>query len=167
MGRVGPAPLPDVADAIRRSMRANRSRNTAPELALRSLLHRAGYRFRVNVRGLPGTPDLVFTARRKAIWLHGCWWHAHPGCRHATIPRTRTAFWAEKFARNRQRDAENEGRLRAMGWNTLVIWECEIKDMVAIEALIRGFLGLARHTGVRPASGAGQAGRKGGHSFIP
>lgn len=166
MSRVGSAPLPDVADAIRRSMRANRSKDTAPELALRSLLHRAGYRFRVNVRGLPGTPDLVFTARRKAIWLHGCWWHAHPGCRHATTPKTRTAFWAEKFARNRQRDAENEQRLRAMRWDTLVIWECEMKDMVTVEGLVRGFLGIARHTEARPPSGAGQAGREGGHSSI-
>jgi DNA mismatch endonuclease Vsr len=84
-----PAIWHDVSDAIRRTMQSNRGKDTAPERALRSLAHSAGYRFRKHVRGLPGTPDLVFSARRKAIWLHGCLWHSHPGCRFATVPRTR------------------------------------------------------------------------------
>src|ERR1043166_4195911 len=81
-----------------------RAKNTKPEMAVRSLAHRLGYRFRLHVRNLPGSPDLVFVSRKKAIFVHGCFWHAHPGCSVAKIPRTRGAFWSEKLQRNRERD---------------------------------------------------------------
>lgn len=145
---------PSVSEAIRRTMRANRGKNTRPEMALRSLVHRAGYRFRIHVRGLPGTPDLVFTARRKVIWLHGCFWHSHPGCRFATTPKTRAAYWIPKLSRNRQRDGEHALLLAGMGWDSLVVWECEMKNPGAVSARMRDFLGPVRHpAGVgRPAA---------------
>ena len=126
-------------------MRANRGKDTKPELALRSMLHRGGYRFRVHFRGLPGTPDVVFTARRKAVFVHGCYWHSHPGCRNATVPKTRSDYWVPKLARNRERDTDHVARLRAMGWDSLVVWECEMKDAAAIRERLRDFLGPARH----------------------
>ena len=135
----------DVSDAIRRTMQANKGKNTRPELALRSMLHRAGYRFRVHGRGLPGTPDLVFSARRKVVWLHGCFWHRHEGCRFATVPKTRTDYWIPKFARNRERDVEHAARLRQMGWRSLVVWECEMRHPDMVGARVSEFLGPPRH----------------------
>jgi DNA mismatch endonuclease (patch repair protein) len=138
-------PDPPVSTAIQKTMRGNRGKNTLPEIALRSLVHALGYRYRIHGRELPGTPDLVFTARRKVIWLHGCYWHAHPGCRFATVPKTRAAFWTEKFARNRERDAEHEVRLREMGWASLTVWECEMKDPTAVQKRVCEFLGTTCH----------------------
>jgi DNA mismatch endonuclease (patch repair protein) len=136
-----PAIWQDVSDAIRRTMQSNRSKDTAPERALRSLVHSAGYRFRKHVRGLPGTPDLVFSSRRKAVWLHGCFWHSHPGCRFATTPRTRADYWVPKLEQNRARDTQHASRLHEMGWETLVVWECEIHDVVRVRAALERFLG--------------------------
>ena len=140
-----PAGWPDVPDAVRRTMRANKGKDTKPELALRSLLHRAGYRFRIHVRDLPGTPDVVFTARRKVVCVHGCFWHAHPDCRYATVPKTRADYWIPKLERNRERDAEHAIRLRGMGWASVVVWECEMKDPVCVLERLSAFLGPSRH----------------------
>ena len=138
------AAWPDVADAVRRTMRANKGRDTIPEKSLRSAVHAAGYRFRVHVRGLPGTPDIALPARRKAVWMHGCFWHAHPGCRFATVPRTRVDYWVPKLARNRERDADHAARLLAMGWDTMVVWECEMKDVASVVHRVGRFLGPPR-----------------------
>lgn len=104
-----------------------RSRDTGPELRLRSLLHRAGFRFRLHARKLPGRPDIVLPKYRTAIFVHGCFWHRHSGCRNATTPSTRAEFWREKFERNMRRDARNRTDLEAAGWTVLTVWECELK----------------------------------------
>jgi DNA mismatch endonuclease (patch repair protein) len=126
-------------------MRGNRGKNTKPEVALRSMVHAMGYRFRIHDRSLPGTPDLVFSRRRKVIWLHGCWWHLHPGCRFVVIPKTRTEFWTRKLNRNRERDAEQETILKRLGWNCLTVWECELKDPATVQRRVAEFLGPTRH----------------------
>lgn len=140
-----PEPEPPVSAAIRKTMRGNKGKNTKPEIALRSLVHALGYRFRIHVRSLPGTPDLAFSRRRKVIWLHGCWWHLHPGCRYVVVPKTRTEFWTRKLTRNHERDTEHEASLKAMGWDYLVVWECEMKDSAAVQKRVCEFLGPPRH----------------------
>jgi DNA mismatch endonuclease (patch repair protein) len=102
-----------------------RQKNTSPELKVRQVLHALGYRFRVNRRGLPGTPDIVFLSRRKAIFIHGCFWHRHPGCRKASTPKTRTEFWNAKFDANIKRDERKTKELEREGWDVMVVWECE------------------------------------------
>lgn len=102
-----------------------RSRDTKPELRVRSLVHRLGYRFRLQVKGLVGRPDLVLPRYHTAVFVHGCYWHRHPGCRFAYQPRSRVKFWQAKFARNVERDAEVRAALEADGWRVVVIWECE------------------------------------------
>lgn len=109
-------------------MAAIPSKDTRPEMEVRARLHAAGYRFRVHAKGLPGSPDVVFTKRRAAVFVHGCFWHAHPGCPRCRIPRTRTEFWTRKLARNAERDAANEAKLRDLGWRVLVVWECEHRN---------------------------------------
>ena len=104
-----------------------RTRNTGPEMTVRRLLHTNGYRYRLHVKDLPGRPDLVFRSRRKVIFVHGCFWHRHPGCRRATLPKTRTRFWENKLESNRRRDVEVMTELRRMGWCPFVVWECETK----------------------------------------
>lgn len=104
-----------------------RSRDTAPEVRLRSLLHRAGFRFRLHGSKLPGRPDIVLTRYRAVILVHGCFWHRHQNCRNATTPGTRREFWQAKFDSNVTRDSRNEAALAAAGWNVLVVWECELK----------------------------------------
>lgn len=110
-----------------RIMRSIRSKDTGPELIVRKLVHRLGYRFRLHRRDLPGRPDLVFPGRRKVIFVHGCFWHQHPGCSRATTPKSNTAAWREKLERNQQRDIEAVNKLVKQGWSVLVIWECETK----------------------------------------
>jgi DNA mismatch endonuclease (patch repair protein) len=126
-------------------MLSNRAKNTKPELLLRSALHSMGFRFRLHGRGLPGTPDVVFAPRKKAVWLHGCFWHSHPGCRYATVPKTRSEYWIPKLARNRARDAEHTWQLHDMGWGSLVVWQCELKDMEAVRGRLKDFLGPPRY----------------------
>ena len=104
-----------------------RGRNTDPELRLRSLLHRAGFRFRLHAKQLPGSPDIVLPKYRTVVFVHGCFWHRHPGCRNATMPSTRREFWREKFDGNVSRDLRNQAALVAAGWTVLTIWECELK----------------------------------------
>lgn len=116
-------------------------KDTTPEMVVRRLVHSLGYRYRLHVRGLPSSPDLAFTARRKVILVHGCFWHRHEGCKKATTPKSNEAFWADKFDRNVQRDAENLRALHDLGWEARVIWECETKDVVDLKAKLVDFLG--------------------------
>ncbi len=117
-----------------------RQKNTAPEIVVRKLLHRLGYRFRLHRRNLPGTPDIVLPKYRKILFVHGCFWHRHLGCGKTTTPKTRTEFWEEKFRANVARDQANEQALRAAGWEPLVIWECETSDIVKLEQWLRRLL---------------------------
>jgi DNA mismatch endonuclease (patch repair protein) len=105
-----------------------RGRDTRPEIQLRSMLHRAGYRFRLHARDLPGRPDIVLPRFRTVIFVNGCFWHRHPGCRDATTPSTRPEFWKAKFDGNVERDARSQSALKASGWHVLVVWECELKS---------------------------------------
>ena len=104
-----------------------KSKDTALELIVRSQLHRAGFRFRLHVRELPGMPDIVLPKYKTAIFVHGCFWHQHSGCKKATIPKQNRDFWSAKLARNVERDEQARTRLSEMGWRVLTIWECEIK----------------------------------------
>ena len=104
-----------------------RSKNTKPELIVRSLLHRMGFRFRVNRKDLPGKPDLTLSKYRTVIFVHGCFWRRHQGCKGATTPSTRREFWEKKFTDNVARDRRNHRELRKAGWNVVVLWECEVK----------------------------------------
>ena len=125
------------------NMRQIRSKDTSPELFVRSLLHRSGYRFRLHRRDLPGKPDLVFPARRKAIFVHGCFWHQHAGCREGRIPGSRTEYLVPKLTQNRRRDEKNQALLREQGWKTKVVWECELKHPAAVRSRVVRFLGPA------------------------
>lgn len=121
--------MADTISASHRSwnMSRIRGRDTGPEIRLRSLLHRAGYRFRLHDRKLPGRPDIVLAKYRTAILVHGCFWHRHDGCSNATTPSTRRDFWQTKFDGNVARDRGNEERLIDLGWRVIVVWECELK----------------------------------------
>jgi DNA mismatch endonuclease, patch repair protein len=122
--------MADLISAERRSWNMSRikSRDTKPELLLRSMLHRMGFRFRLHVKNLPGCPDIALPKYRTAIFVHGCFWHRHSGCRNATMPSTRPKFWAEKFEGNIKRDIRNREALETLGWKVLVAWECELKS---------------------------------------
>jgi DNA mismatch endonuclease (patch repair protein) len=102
-----------------------RDKNTKPELIVRSLLHRHGFRFRLHKKKLPGKPDIVLFKYRTIVFVHGCFWHRHENCSDATVPKTRTEFWTQKFSENVKRDTENHAALRKLGWNVLIVWECE------------------------------------------
>lgn len=129
-------------EARSRIMRAIRAKDTAPELAVRRVLHAAGYRFRLHRRDLPGNPDIVLPKHRAIIFVHGCFWHQHPepGCRNAQVPRSNTAYWTPKLARTAERDREAAERLKAMGWRVLTIWECETKQTEALRQRLLQFL---------------------------
>lgn len=124
------------------NMRAIRSKDMRPELAVRSLVHKMGYRFRLHRSDLPGKPDLVFVSRRKAIFVHGCYWHGH-SCKLAHAPKSNTEYWGPKLQRNRARDRKNLRSLRRQGWTPFVIWECELKNVEASATRIRRFLDRA------------------------
>lgn len=102
-----------------------RSKDTKPELVVRSILHRNGYRFRLHKKGLPGKPDIVLAKYHTVIFVHGCFWHRHKNCPDATIPKTRTDFWSQKFSQNVERDKKVQTALRKLGWNVIIVWECE------------------------------------------
>ena len=104
-------------------------RNTGPELRLRQVLYRQGLRYRLHDKKLPGSPDLVFPRFRTVVFVHGCFWHAHNGCKYATKPSTRRKFWKEKFEANRKRDRRNYETLKKSGWRVLVVWECIFKGL--------------------------------------
>jgi len=118
-----------VSPAVRSRMMAGiGGKNTRPELVVRRALFASGYRFRLHRRDLPGAPDIVLPGRRIAIFVHGCFWHRHPGCRFATTPATRPDFWKEKFEKNVIRDSDARDALRLAGWRVLTCWECATKD---------------------------------------
>jgi DNA mismatch endonuclease, patch repair protein len=133
----------DKLSAERRSdnMRRIRSADTKPELAVRSLIHQLGYRFRLHPKDLPGKPDIVFPGRKKVIFVHGCFWHQHRGCREGRVPSSRTGYWEPKLKRNQARDTENQARLKDQGWDVLVVWECGLKDRKSLSKQLRRFLG--------------------------
>ncbi|TGP24873.1 MULTISPECIES: very short patch repair endonuclease [unclassified Mesorhizobium] len=124
--------MADTLTLLERSQRMARinGADTKPELIVRGLLWHMGYRFRLHARDLPGKPDIVFRGRKRAIFVHGCFWHRHPdpACRLARLPKSRLDFWVPKLEANRRRDVENISQLRALGWRVLLVWECRMKD---------------------------------------
>lgn len=114
--------------------------NTKPEIEVRSLLHRLGYRFRLHRRDLPGTPDIVLPGRSAVVFVHGCFWHSH-ACKRAKMPKSRKVYWAEKMEGNRRRDARKRRQLRALGWKVVVVWECELKNSDRLARKLRRVLG--------------------------
>ncbi len=122
--------MADSLSSERRSWNMSRigGRDTKPETQLRSLLHRAGYRFRLHVRDLPGRPDIVLPRYRAAIFVNGCFWHRHDACKNATTPSTRREFWQAKFDQNVSRDKRNRVALQHAGWNVITVWECELEQ---------------------------------------
>ena len=137
--------MTDILKASDRSrlMSKVRSRDTAPELVVRRLAHRLGFRFRLHRRSLPGCPDLVFPRYHAAVFVHGCFWHGHRGCRRSIRPTTNTAFWNEKLAGNAKRDHRNMKRLRGLGWRVLIVWECQTRDVDRLQRRLTAFLTLA------------------------
>jgi DNA mismatch endonuclease Vsr len=136
-------PWKDVDEGRRLIMRAIRSRKTRPEMAVRSLIHRMGYRFRLHRRDLPGSPDLVFPSRRKVISVHGCFWHHHLDrkCRNAALPKTRAEWWAAKLCANAARDAKQCSELAARAWGVMVVWECQVARSGGVARRVARFLG--------------------------
>ena len=122
------------------NMRAIRSKDMRPELAVRHLVHQMGYRYRLHKKDLPGKPDLAFVSRRKVIFVHGCFWHAHKGCKAAHVPKSNLEYWGPKLERNLTRDLKNIESLMANGWETLIIWECETKTQEELKKRILDFL---------------------------
>jgi DNA mismatch endonuclease (patch repair protein) len=119
-----------------RIMAAVKGRHTGPELAVRRLLFAQGFRYRLHVPELPGRPDIVLPRWRVAIFVHGCFWHGH-GCSKGRLPRSRQDFWADKIARNRERDRKNSRTLRRTGWRVLVVWQCELRQCALQEKMLR------------------------------
>lgn len=119
-----------------------RAKGSRPEMAVRRLVHALGYRFRLHRRDLPGTPDLVLPRHRKVIFVHGCFWHRHsdPACKLARLPKSNVEFWTDKLERNRTRDVEQQERLTALGWQNLVVWECELRQTEQVVNKVRAFL---------------------------
>jgi DNA mismatch endonuclease (patch repair protein) len=138
--------MPDRLSPDKRSenMRRIKNKHMKPEMLVRSVVHSLGYRYRLHQADLPGKPDLVFSSRRKVIMVHGCFWHGH---QKATCvdgrrqPKSNLDYWLPKLARNKARDRENEEKLISLGWSVMVIWECEIRDKLALENRVRQFLG--------------------------
>ena len=139
LDKSGPAPP---VDALRREiMRRVRSRDTGPELAVRRFLHRAGYRFRLHDRRLPGSPDLVLRRHRTVVFVHGCFWHRHRGCPRTTTPKTRREFWRTKFRANVARDAAAVRALETLGWRVVVVWECRTGSSSDLAEALKPLLG--------------------------
>ncbi|WP_083842419.1 DNA mismatch endonuclease Vsr [Bradyrhizobium sp. ORS 375] len=125
----------DIVSKKKRSamMAAVRDKNTGPELLVRRALHACGYRFRLHRRDLPGRPDVVLPKHKTVIFVHGCFWHRHTGCKKATVPKSNADFWAKKFDQNLARDARAVAALRREGWRIITAWECELPNMAAAQ----------------------------------
>jgi DNA mismatch endonuclease (patch repair protein) len=138
--------MTDIVSAEKRSamMAGIRSKNTRPELIVRSVAHGLGLRYRLHRGDLPGSPDLVLPKHRTAVFVQGCFWHRHAGCKLAYTPKSNLAFWNKKFERNVARDADSEERLRHLGWRVLKIWECETRHPENVALHLRKFFGLRR-----------------------
>lgn len=126
-----------------------RGSDTAPERAVRSILHRLGLRFSLRRKELPGKPDIVLPARGAAVFVHGCFWHQHPGCRLAVMPQTRREFWTQKLSRNVARDDENVRALKQMGWKVVTVWECELAAPERVASRLGRLLGATKGTTAR------------------
>lgn len=135
--------MTDIVNAAKRSeiMSRIKGRNTTPELVVRRIAHRLGFRFRLHRRDLPGSPDMVFPRYRTVVFVHGCFWHRHDSCRYAYHPKSRVQFWAKKFEENVARDARNQIALHDLGWRVLVVWECETKHHGTVRARLLAHLG--------------------------
>ncbi|WP_420463387.1 very short patch repair endonuclease [Candidatus Palauibacter sp.] len=138
--RSKPADEPGPSPERSANMASIRAKNTRPEITVRRLLHSLGYRYRLHRRDLPGTPDICFPGRKKVIFVHGCFWHRHEGCRRTTTPKTRTSFWENKFTANMVRDRRNMSGLAEIGWEAIVVWECETADLEALASRLVRFL---------------------------
>lgn len=136
--RVPPLRVPDALRS--RIMRSVRRERTAPEVAVARFLSSRGIRFRTNVRSLPGSPDIANKGRRFAVYVHGCFWHRHAGCKYATTPKTNAAFWSLKFAQNVDRDRRKRRALCALGYEVAVIWQCEVETEARMESRLRNIL---------------------------
>ena len=130
-----------------RVMARVKSKNTAPELAVRRLVHGMGYRFRLHDAALPGRPDLALRRLRTVVFVHGCFWHRHSRCKRATTPSSRTEYWVRKFARNKTRDADNRKALRKLGWRVIVVWECELRRPERLKHRLDALLSHAQEDG--------------------
>lgn len=117
-----------------------RSKDTKPEIIVRSLLHHLGYRFRLHSKKLPGKPDIVLTKYKTVIFVHGCFWHRHKDCSRATMPKSNQEYWNAKFERNVQRFKEVSEQIKSLGWKVTVVWECEVKDIDALTEHLCGVL---------------------------
>ncbi len=120
-------------EARSRNMAAIRGKDTKPEMAVRKSLHRKGFRYRLHVKDLPGKPDIVLPKYRTVVFIHGCFWHRHKGCKNAVMPKTNTVFWQKKLNGNVERDQKNQKMLQRMGWRIIVVWECAVKGNNARE----------------------------------
>jgi len=134
-----------VADTLtkeQRSERMSRVRSTGSkaEMVVRRVIHSMGYRYRLHAKDLPGHPDLVFKSRRKVIFVHGCFWHRHPGCKNTRMPKSKLDFWKPKLEGNRKHDLKVQRQLRKSGWSLLVIWECQTKNEQRLRKRIEGFM---------------------------
>ncbi len=130
----------ELHDVRRRTMQAVKSKDTRPELLVRHLIHRMGFRFRLHSKILPGKPDLVFPSKRKIIFVHGCFWHGHDCMRGARVPKQNREYWTRKIMQNRTRDQVHLEQLEAKGWTPLIIWECQLRDACGLRAQILRFL---------------------------
>lgn len=140
----------EAIDPVRsRIMRSVRQKKTKPEMLVRSALHAMGYRCRANLGTLPGSPDIAFTARRKAIFVHGCFWHRHKGCRLASTPKSRPDFWDAKFKANVERDARKVRELERIGWEVTTVWQCETHESTSLMNRLGEFLGSPQYTNKR------------------
>lgn len=133
----------DIVSPQRRSemMSRIRGKETKPEIAVRKAAHRMGYRFRLHRRDLPGSPDLVFPVRKTALFVHGCFWHRHEGCRLAYNPKSNVEFWQTKFKNNVARDTRVEGQIKRLGWRVAIVWECEASNSDSLGMKLRKILG--------------------------
>lgn len=145
---------PEVRSAI---MARIKSKGMKPEMRVRRLLHGLGYRYRLHRGDLPGRPDLVFPARRKVVFVNGCFWHLHEGCDRVRVPSSNRDYWVAKLNRNRERDRQNAALLERDGWGVMTVWECELRDINDAESRLTEFLGERGAAGVHPPKTARQA----------
>lgn len=117
-----------------------RAKDTKPEIAVRKALFRMGYRYRLHLKKLPGCPDIVLASRKKIVFVHGCFWHRHKGCRYARLPKSKLEYWERKLQLNKMRDAKHQRELKKLGWSVLVIWECQQANEKRLTVLLQSFL---------------------------
>lgn len=126
-------------------MRAVKAKDTKPEMIVRRMIHKMGYRYRLHRKDIPGKPDIVFSLRRKAIFVHGCFWHGHDCKRGARVPKTNVEYWTSKVERNKNRDRRHVDELTELGWEVLIVWECETQDTSVLSARLDSFLKEEKH----------------------